>query len=116
MSEEPQVYVSRLHGTSMRPIIESGDRIVWKGKPFDNIRKGDVVLYRTRKGDVVAHLADEKTNAGWKVKGVNNRHRDEGFVGEGNYMGVGLYRINNRHEVIHFNEGISHGNQAKPTE
>lgn len=46
-------FVFPIEGTSMRPLLKSGDKV--KVTTIDTIKKGDIVLYRRESGQFVIH-------------------------------------------------------------
>jgi hypothetical protein len=85
--EMGKLYRSQLHGSSMMGEVNPGDSVIWKRIPFDQVKAGDLVIFRRGK-DLVLHQADEPIADGWKTKGVNNRFRDTRIMGANDFLGV----------------------------
>lgn len=79
----------RVQGSSMVPVLRSGDRVHVEDKPFDEIRAGDLVVYWPAWSHTpVCHQAVRKVADGWKVRGVDNGFEDPDCVRPGCYIGI----------------------------
>ena len=75
-------------GSSMEPMYLAGTAIVVQPQSFVTLRKGQPVVYRNRRGYLVAHMLVEETRDGWIVVGINNAEADEELVTRNNLLGV----------------------------
>lgn len=75
-------------GSSMEPMYLAGTAVVVQPQSFVTLRKGQPVVYRNRRGYLVAHMLVEETRNGWIVVGVNNAEADEELVTRSNLLGV----------------------------
>lgn len=75
-------------GRSMRPLYESETILVLQQVPYQDLCRGQTVLYRNQDGKVVAHVLLAKTRDGWRARGLNNLTHDMEPVRAGNLVGV----------------------------
>lgn len=80
--------VVHVTGVSMRPYFDNGAVLVVRATEIDRIRPGMVVVYRNRFGEVVVHRAERLTEAGWVMRGYNNREVDSTPVNAANLVGT----------------------------
>jgi signal peptidase I len=79
-----------LHGRSMRPMIQDGDRLVYETVPFSDLKSGEIVTYQNafnHEGTTTHRLIRRKAN-GWVTKGDNNAREDMGLCTAENLRGV----------------------------
>jgi phage repressor protein C with HTH and peptisase S24 domain len=76
--EEQRVYALEVNGDSMLPLYRDGDVIVVA--PDSDLRKGDRVVARTKKGEVLAKEMIRKTNNKIELKSLNPEHPDRTFI------------------------------------
>lgn len=75
-------------GQSMAPYYSSGTALVVHPTSYFMLRRGMVVVYRTRHGRQIAHVLIEPTLRGWVAAGLNNREADDDMVTAANLVGV----------------------------
>jgi hypothetical protein len=75
-------------GESMLPLYAPGTVLVIAPTPFDNLRRGQTVIYRNSANREVAHVLVAKCRTGWRVAGLNNRSHDGEGVNSTNLCGV----------------------------
>jgi len=89
-----------VYGKSMQPMIVEGDcAVVDTSFPYDNLKKGDVLLYQARwlppTEPMVIHTAADRLGSEWIMKGINNvaYERGERGMGRAEYRGkvVSIY-------------------------
>lgn len=80
--------VVRVAGDSMLPYFGDGAVLVVRPGRIEGVREGSVVLYRNRFGETVAHRLEARSEAGWIVRGVNNREADSTLVTADNFLGT----------------------------
>jgi phage repressor protein C with HTH and peptisase S24 domain len=71
---DPNAYALEITGDSMVPVYRPGDLIIVS--PGGNIRNGDRVVVRTKKGEVMAKELVRRTTRQIELKSVNGRHPD----------------------------------------
>jgi len=69
---DPAAYALEISGDSMAPVYRDGDKIVVS--PSANIRRGDRVVVRTRKGEVMAKQLLRQTAQKVELGSLNPRH------------------------------------------
>lgn len=85
----PYAQTWRGSGLSMEPLIPAEAWIVTETLPFEQLERGQVVLFNRSFGRRVAHALLKKTSDGWVTIGVNNQHvADHTRVTRRNYLGV----------------------------
>lgn len=67
------VYALEISGDSMEPAYREGDRIIVS--PDAEIRKGDRVVVKTVKGEVMAKVLSKKSKARIELGSLNPRHK-----------------------------------------
>ncbi len=78
----------RGQGQSMLPLYQPGTVLVVAPVKFDELRRGQTVIYTNSEQRSVAHVLVAKCKTGWRVAGLNNRmHDGEGVTAE-NLFGV----------------------------
>jgi hypothetical protein len=75
-------------GDSMQPLYPPGTILVLQPVRFDQLERGQTVLYRDRDNHLVAHVLVAKARDGWRICGLNNRIHDMEPVHAGNFVGV----------------------------
>ena len=75
-------------GRSMLPLYQNGVIMVIAPAEYDDLKRGQTVVYQNRKGRTVAHILVAKCKTGWRVTGLNNRVHDGEGVNESNLRGV----------------------------
>jgi len=75
-------------GRSMDPLYRPGTILVIKKPPFNELKRGQTALYRSKAQNVVAHLLVAKVRDGWRVQGLNNNTHDLEAVSPENFVGV----------------------------
>lgn len=97
LSERAEIYAQTRHysqvwrgtGLSMEPLIPADAWIVSETLPFEQLERGQVVLFNRSPGRRVAHALLKKTGQGWITVGVNNESVDDHTrVTRRNYLGV----------------------------
>ncbi|MDB4473922.1 hypothetical protein N9023_02850 [Opitutaceae bacterium] len=85
----PYTQVWHGHGLSMEPLLPPEAWIVSETLPFEQLERGQVVLFNRSPGHRVAHALLKKTGQGWITVGVNNERVDHYTrVTRRNYLGV----------------------------
>jgi len=69
---DPAAYVLEVSGDSMAPVYRDGDRIVVS--PAADVRRGDRVVVKTRKGEVMAKQLLRRTAQKLELGSLNPRH------------------------------------------
>ena len=87
-SAEAGAFVLTGTGRSMEPLYASGTIMVVARKKFEELRRGQTILYRNRANVTVAHVLVAKCADGWRVAGLNNRVHDNDGVRPENLLGV----------------------------
>lgn len=84
-----EVYLTTTGGPSMLPALPfERVPVVMEPAPFDELRRGDVVMYRNARGGLTTHRLIRKTwRGGWIVQGDANRFPDSELVTRENYRG-----------------------------
>jgi signal peptidase I len=75
-------------GESMRPLYEPGTILVLRRIPYDELQRGQTVLYRNQRQKIVAHVLVALTRDGWRARGLNNPQHDMEPILEENCVGV----------------------------
>jgi signal peptidase I len=86
--DTPGAFVLVGSGHSMQPLYTPGTILVLRQLPFEELKRGQTVLYRSRARKVVAHVLIAKARDGWRVRGLNNRIHDMEPVQTENLVGV----------------------------
>ena len=84
----PGAFVLVGSGQSMQPLYTPGTILVLRQLPFDELRRGQTVLYRSKAQKIVAHVLVAKARDGWRVRGLNNRIHDMEPVRSDNLVGI----------------------------
>ncbi len=81
--------VVRVTGVSMLPYFGEGSVLVLRGASPEALQAGQIVVYRNRFGELVAHRVERRDPAGgWVVRGANNASEDSTRVTSENLLGV----------------------------
>ncbi len=75
-------------GCSMEPVYVSGTAVVIRAGGYDRLRRGQPVVYQSRRGMTVAHMLVRQTELGWVAAGLNNNGEDTELVTSDNLVGV----------------------------
>lgn len=75
-------------GNSMLPLYRTGTIMVIAPADYEDLKRGQTVVYQNRKGRTVAHILVAKCRTGWRVTGLNNRRHDGEGVNADNLRGV----------------------------
>lgn len=75
-------------GSSMLPVYLPGTAIVVHPCSFNDLRRGQAVVYQNRRGRYVAHMLVEDMPKGWFAIGLNNPEPDDDLVTKHNLVGV----------------------------
>ncbi len=77
------VRIAIVDGRSMEPLLHTGDVVFLEKKPVDQIRVGDIVVYKSFNGRYIIHRVIKifrvNNNYCFIVKGDNNPIPDPGF-------------------------------------
>jgi phage repressor protein C with HTH and peptisase S24 domain len=71
---DEHAYALEISGNSMEPVYRDGDVIVVS--PAANVRRGDRVVVKTRKGEVVVKELKRKSSKSIELKSINTAHGD----------------------------------------
>lgn len=85
--EDLMICWARVNGSSMEPTLHCGDIVHVMPIPFEDLREGDVVVYRTVNGTLVSHRIFTRNDHSWYARGDNNPTRDRALVTRMNYVG-----------------------------
>ena len=75
-------------GNSMLPLYQPGTVLVIAPVPFDELKRGQTVVYFKERNQPVAHILIAKCKDGWRVTGLNNQGHDAIGVTAENLFGV----------------------------
>lgn len=75
-------------GDSMEPLFSDKTAIVVAPIHFKQLKKGMTVVYRSSRGNMVAHSLKGDIPGGWIAQGVGNAKEDDDLVTPENLMGV----------------------------
>lgn len=75
-------------GHSMAPLYQAGTLMVVHPVGYDELQRGQTVVYRTANRQLVAHVLIAKARDGWRTAGLNNSRADRGGVRADNLVGV----------------------------
>ncbi|GAB5560552.1 MAG: hypothetical protein SynsKO_21990 [Synoicihabitans sp.] len=78
----------RGNGGSMKPLYEDGVIMVIAPADYEELKRGQTVVYQNQAGRTVAHVLIAKCKTGWRVAGLNNRTHDGQGVNAQNLRGV----------------------------
>ena len=78
----------RGNGDSMKPLYNDGVIMVVASTKFDNLKRGQIVVYKNREGRHVAHILIAKCKRGWRIAGLNNPIHDGQGVNAENLHGI----------------------------
>jgi signal peptidase I len=76
------------YGTSMQPIYREGVIMIVAPVPYEDLQRGQIVVYKNSRGHNVAHVLVAKCRTGWRVTGINNRTHDREGVTADNLQGL----------------------------
>ena len=74
---DPNAYALEISGESMEPVYRDGDMVIVA--PTAPIRRGDRVVVRTNKGEVMAKLLTRRSARRVELKSLNPEHPDYSF-------------------------------------
>lgn len=63
--------------SSMEPVLKKGDIVIWMPASIDDVRKGDIIVYKSIYGHLVIHRVVEKTDGELITKGDANNYTDQ---------------------------------------
>lgn len=72
---DPSIYALEVSGTSMEPLYRDGDILIVSPTP-ENLRRGDRVVVKTRKGEVMAKQLNRLTQQQVTLKSLNDEFDD----------------------------------------
>ena len=72
---------------SMKPTLDESSVVTVEQVPFAELRKGDIVIYRSGNGSPIIHRLFEQHGSRWLVLGDNNGTVDREAVTEHNLVG-----------------------------
>lgn len=75
-------------GRSMEPFYLPGTALVVHPTAMHMLKRGMAVVYTNARGEYVAHMLLERTEAGWTAIGLNNQAPDATLVTARNLVGV----------------------------
>jgi phage repressor protein C with HTH and peptisase S24 domain len=75
--QDPNAYALEISGDSMEPVYRDGDQVIVS--PTSPIRRGDRVVARTIKGEVMAKELVRQSARRIELKSLNPAHPDYGF-------------------------------------
>lgn len=75
-------------GQSMQPLYTANTAIVVQEIDYDDIKRGMTVVYKSGRGNVVAHPVVDETKGGFIMQGINNDREDADLLTQGNFIGV----------------------------
>ena len=75
-------------GSSMLPLYQPGTVLVIAPAAFNELKRGQTVVYFNAERRPVAHVLIAKCKDGWRVAGLNNRSHDNVGVTAENLFGV----------------------------
>lgn len=84
----PDAFVLVGSGRSMEPLYGPDTILVLRHLPFNELKRGQTVLYLNRERKVIAHVLVTKTRDGWRVQGLNNPLHDMEPVRADNLVGI----------------------------
>jgi phage repressor protein C with HTH and peptisase S24 domain len=73
--EDPNVYALEVSGTSMEPVYRDGDILI-VSPHAENLRRGDRVVVKTKKGEVMAKQLNRLTQSQVTLKSLNDEFED----------------------------------------
>lgn len=69
---------------SMEPTIKAGDSIIFTKVKYDDLKVGDIIIYKSKEGDTkglyIVHRIIEQTDEGFITKGDNNQSADSEII------------------------------------
>jgi signal peptidase I len=86
----PDAFVLVGTGSSMQPLYDTETILVLRQLPFRELQRGQTVLYRNKRGKIVAHVLVSRTRDGWRARGLNNHTHDMEPVQAENLVGIVL--------------------------
>lgn len=86
--QTPGAFVLVGSGRSMQPLYNPGTILVLRQATYEELQRGQTVLYRNRAKKVIAHVLVTKARDGWRAQGLNNRSHDMEPVLADNLVGV----------------------------
>lgn len=64
----------------MLPMFHSNAYLILEEPEYEELKPGDIVIYKSEKGHLIVHQIVAQTSQGYMVKGVNNIKRDQELV------------------------------------
>jgi phage repressor protein C with HTH and peptisase S24 domain len=74
---DPNAYALEIHGDSMTPVVRDGDLVIVS--PAAPVRRGDRVVVRTQKGEVMAKELKRQSARRVELRSLNPLHPDFAF-------------------------------------
>jgi len=90
----PGAFVLVGSGRSMQPLYTPGTILVLRHLRFDELRRGQTVLYRNHGDKVIAHVLVSRTRDGWRAQGLGNVSHDMEPVRADNLVGIVVAAFN----------------------
>ncbi len=72
---------------SMRPTLDESSVVTVEKVAFEDLRRGDIIIYRNNRGLPIIHRLFEEHGARWLVLGDNNASIDAEAVTNANFVG-----------------------------
>ncbi|WLR49459.1 signal peptidase I [Halobacillus litoralis] len=88
-------------GTSMYPLIREGDICRFVSLDYENLKKGDILLYQSDHGQLIAHRLIYKSGDSYLCKGDSNLGNDD-WVYSDQLIGKMLY-VSKNHKIFYLN-------------
>jgi hypothetical protein len=97
VARDSAVQIARAHasgqvlqgrGDSMAPLYQAGTLMVIHPVAFEQLERGQTVVYRNRQQQAVAHVLVARCHDGWRVAGLNNARPDADGVRADNLLGL----------------------------
>lgn len=88
-------------GTSMFPFIREGEVCRFVSMDRENVKRGDILLYQSNQGQLIAHRLIHKAGDLYQCKGDSNLGNDD-WVSSGQLIGKMVY-VSKNHKIIHLN-------------
>ncbi len=98
----PDWFVMRSIGPSMKPFIQDGDLIIVQGSGFEALAQGMMVVFTDDEGDRVVHAILKEVVEGFVIGGLNNDGADPLYLNRENFIGVviGILRTDQKFPSI----------------
>lgn len=72
---------------SMKPTLDENSIVAVEAVPFNELRRGDIIVYRSAAGYPIVHRLLSSSARGWTVLGDNNAEADAEPVTAANLLG-----------------------------